>query len=547
MFDNRQNEFTYYNTDVYKWAPEKEQYYERKDMSEYNFDVSGTISDIRSPRLNSLDVSPKRAKVGDTVFISGNVEDDLSGVNSVRVVFMPPKGNAKDIDLSYNSSTGKYEGSFTIGQYDAAGTWKPANVTLIDNQQNTFTYYNTDVYHRSPASGYFYQYKDMSQNNFEVVIDEVKPITNIILDSSTPMKGEWYHSNVTATLVATDDNTGVSKTVYRINGGHWITYKDSITLTDEGTFNLEYKSIDKAGNEEAVKNSMIKIDKTSPVTTSSSVNDNWTNSDVTVTLNASDELSKVARTEYRINNGDWQEYTTPIHVIQESQNKVEYRSIDYAGNIEEPKSIVVKLDKKPPLTSVSSVKDSWYNSDVTLELQSSDLLSGVANTEYKINNGDWKEYKDSIVLTNEGINKVQYRSMDHAGNVEDAKSVEVKIDKTAPKLNVLFDQTVLTDKNHKLVPIKAFVGTDDSLSGVASFELVSIISNQPDNTKGDGNTTQDIQGSEFGTSDTDFLLRAERSGSGDRIYTVTYKAMDNAGNSVAISKDIMVKHDNSKF
>ncbi|MCM3693292.1 hypothetical protein [Neobacillus niacini] len=125
-------------------------------------------------------------------------------------------------------------------------------------------------------------------------------------------------------------------------------------------------------------------------------------------------------------------------------------------------------------------------------------------------------------------------------------SLEVKIDKSVPTLNVSFNHSVITDRNHKLVPIKAFVAADDNLSGISTIELVSIISNQLDNGKGDGNTTQDIQGAEFGISDTDFLVRTERNGSGDRIYTVTYKASDKAGNYVISSQDIVVKHDNSK-
>ena len=231
---------------------------------------------------------------------------------------------------------------------------------------------------------------------------------------------------------------------------------------------------------------------------------------------------------------------------QECENTIDYRSIDNASNTEEIKSVTLKIDKTNPETSITPVKDGWYNSDVTLNLQSTDSLSGVAKTEYKVNDGDWQEYNGSIVLTSEGINKVQYRSTDNAGNVEETKSVDVKIDKTAPTLNVSFDQSVITEKNHKLVPIKASVKANDNLSGIASIELVSIVSNQPDNGKGDGNTTQDIQGAEFGTFDTDFFVRAERSGSGDRIYTVTYKATDNAGNSVVSSQNIVVKHDNSK-
>jgi arabinogalactan endo-1,4-beta-galactosidase len=132
------------------------------------------------------------------------------------------------------------------------------------------------------------------------------------------------------------------------------------------------------------------------------------------------------------------------------------------------------------------------------------------------------------------------------GNIEEEKSVSIKIDKTAPALNVLFNSSVLIERNHALIPIKATVDGEDTLSGINRIELVSIESNQPDNGKGGGNTVNDIQGADFGTFDTEFLVRAERSGSGDRVYTVTYEAWDNAGNSLIQSNRIIVKHDNSK-
>ncbi|MBT2724488.1 OmpL47-type beta-barrel domain-containing protein [Bacillus sp. ISL-46] len=100
-------------------------------------------------------------------------------------------------------------------------------------------------------------------------------------------------------------------------------------------------------------------DTNEPVTTARPVNDKWTYSDVTVTLTASDEVSGVARTEYRINNGDWQEYSAPITVSQDGHNKADYRSIDNAGNTEEIKSLNVKIDKTTPSTSVTPVKDDF--------------------------------------------------------------------------------------------------------------------------------------------------------------------------------------------
>jgi hypothetical protein len=297
----------------------------------------------------------------------------------------------------------------------------------------------------------------------------------------------------------------------------------------------------------------VRIDDTTAPTTTSTLNpdmpngmNGWYTNDLAIKLDANDDVSGIEKTEYRINGSDWTPYTEELNVTTEGLNTIEYRSIDNEGNIETINSKVVKIDKTAPITSVTPINDGWYNSDVKLNLSTNDELSGLEISQYKVNDGDWQEYKGSIVLTDEGMNNLQFRSIDKAGNVEDTKSVEVKIDKTAPILNVSFDQSIILTKNHKLVPITAFVKTVDNLSGVATYELASIVINQPDNGKGDGNTVQDIQGAVYDTPDIDFLVRAERSGSEDRVYTVTYKGTDNAGNSVTTTHDIIVKYNNSK-
>lgn len=210
---------------------------------------------------------------------------------------------------------------------------------------------------------------------------------------------------------------------------------------------------------------------------------------------------------------------------------------------------VSNYDIQAPVTEafLSGQDDNgWSNQSVQVTLNATDDKSGAAKTEYRVNEGIWQTYQGPFDVTAEGENVVQYRSTDHVGNTEDAQSVSIKIDKTAPTLNVLFNPSVLIDRNHALIPIKAKVDGEDTLSGINRVELVSIESNQLDNGKGDGNTVNDILGADYGTYDTDFLLRAERSGSGDRVYTVTYKTWDNAGNSDIQSNQIIVKHDNSK-
>lgn len=209
---------------------------------------------------------------------------------------------------------------------------------------------------------------------------------------------------------------------------------------------------------------------------------------------------------------------------------------------------VEDYDTQAPVTEAvlsGQEHNGWYNESVNITLNAADDKSGLEETEYRVNDGEWQTYQGLFHVTAEGENVVQYRSIDQAGNVEDIQSITVKIDQTAPTLNVSVNLSVLIDRNHALNPIKATVDGTDNISGVNRIELVSIESNQPENANGDGNTVDDIQEADYGTFDTEFQLRAERSGSGDRVYTVIYKAWDNAGNSVIESKQIIVKHSNS--
>jgi len=95
-------------------------------------------------------------------------------------------------------------------------------------------------------------------------------------------------------------------------------------------------------------------DTTPPITTHSlspempNGENGWYVSDVTVTLNATDDMSGVNSTYYRINNGIWKNYSAPFKVKGNGDYPVEYYSVDNAGNVEEIKQTVIKIDKSEP-------------------------------------------------------------------------------------------------------------------------------------------------------------------------------------------------------
>lgn len=276
-------------------------------------------------------------------------------------------------------------------------------------------------------------------------------------------------------------------------------------------------------------------------------NGGWINEEFWLSWNCSKDVSGISKTEYRLNgSGDW--LTEPI-LMTDGVYEIEYRSTDGAGNVEATKTATVKVDTTPgEVTAILPQPDGdngWYTTDPQIGFSATDNLSGVNRIEYTIgDNGAWTTYTGPFPAPC-GC-KIRYRVIDEAGNESDPQELELNIDKTAPTLNLRIDPADLWPPNHKYVPIRVTVEASDDESGLASVVLTSITSNEPDDGLGDGRHTADVIEAEYGTFDTDFQVRKERSGHGTgRTYTVTYTATDYAGNVTTATATITIPHDQS--
>jgi len=112
----------------------------------------------------------------------------------------------------------------------------------------------------------------------------------------------------------------------------------------------------------------------------------WYVSDVEVTLNATDDISGVNVTQFRVDGGSIQTYTEPFNVIADGVHTVEYRSVDYAGNIEDWKSVEFAIDQTKPyidLTWEAYEEDGiWY---VIFTVWCDDATSRINRLEFFIN------------------------------------------------------------------------------------------------------------------------------------------------------------------
>lgn len=109
-------------------------------------------------------------------------------------------------------------------------------------------------------------------------------------------------------------------------------------------------------------------------------------------------------------------------------------------------------------------------------------------------------------------------------------------DTVAPAFSVTMTPSVIWPPDNKLKTVSATIQASDACDASPRVELMSIASNEP-------LAASDIQGAAFGTDDRTFQLRATRAGKGSgRIYTITYRVTDAAGNSTVQVVQVVVPH-----
>jgi hypothetical protein len=278
----------------------------------------------------------------------------------------------------------------------------------------------------------------------------------------------WYTESPTITLTAGDEQggSGVRQTQYRINGGPPQDYDGAFEVDREGDLTVEYRSIDNAGNAEDFKPIALKLDGTAPSTTadvdpdSPRGNGEWDDGPVTVTLTGRDgEGSGVDVTQVHFGNGQWATYSGPVTIAQDGAHAVHFRSVDTAGNAEDEQVLELQVDRTAPasaatLTSAAPGSNNVHRAPVTVTLAAADGAgSGVAATEYRLDNSAWQAYGGAFTVSAVGGHILEYRSRDVAGNLENAKELTFAITTTQGGVGSNQDQVLPPEPFVGLMPV----------------------------------------------------------------------------------------------
>ena len=258
-------------------------------------------------------------------------------------------------------------------------------------------------------------------------------------------------------------------------------------LTD-GQHRLSYYAVDDVENREHETVFTFFLDKSSPTIESAvhgdqhSVNGKtFVSRRTTVNLAAEDNKIGLDRIEYRINNAEYEKYSTAFPVpVQETKVVIRYRAADKLNNTSAEGSLTLHMDKTPPTTAYSFKGPNsaqrgsiWISTDSEIILAGKDSESGVQTVYYKIGEEPETAFTEPFKIANEGRYDFRFWSVDQVNNRQEAETLVLVIGSTPPELvetfSVLSTESAKDEEGNtiQVYPQKTSVflgGTDKSAS-----------------------------------------------------------------------------------
>jgi plastocyanin len=325
--------------------------------------------------------------------------------------------------------------------------------------------------------------------------DTTAPVSSAEVTGQQDADGA-YIGSATVSLSAEDDSSGVESIEYSLDGGEYAPYTEPVVLDTPGTYTLEHRATDVAGNTSAPETVQVVVvaadgqDTTAPTVTPEVTgeldDDGAYVGSATVNLTAVDAGTGVASVEYDLDGAGYAAYTDPVVVDTPGEHTVTYRATDNAGNVSEPGSATFTVveapveDTTPPTvtTEVTGEQDAdgAYIGSATVQILAEDTGSGVATVEYDLDGAGYAPYTDPVVVDITGSHTVSYRATDNDGNVSEPGTVELVIvgggdppDTTAPIASAQVDGDQ-DDDGAYIDSATVTINARDGESGVAFIE-----------------------------------------------------------------------------
>ncbi len=173
---------------------------------------------------------------------------------------------------------------------------------------------------------------------------------------------------------------------------------------------------------------------------------------------------------------DWDLRGTGGAVVPDGHYTWSYRGAEPWGNNAVPftRSGAFDLDATDPATTATASgtlhPTGWYTTTATVKLAGRDAASGMRATYYRLDGGAKTRYTTPIAIARSGDHALAYWSVDRAGNVESTRTLEVKVDVTAPVTKATLSGPV-GEAGFYRDDVTVGLDPSDAQSGVASSEI----------------------------------------------------------------------------
>jgi hypothetical protein len=266
-----------------------------------------------------------------------------------------------------------------------------------------------------------------------VKVDGIKPNSQAKIEGGIPYSKalKKYYGNITLTLTATDNLSGIDSIFYSIDGKPYEYYSNPLSNFTDGEHILLYYAVDKVGNFEAPKKEILNIDSQSPKTfytvTGISLENNIISSGTKIILTSEDSNTGIKSTYYKFDDGNEVLYNgrnLPLDKLANGDHTLTFYSTDRVGNKETPTVFQFYLDKLSPIITSDILGDryvvgnqTYFSGRTKLKLTAVDNKSGVKETVYSVDGGKFQNYEAPFYLPSiMGIHIIKYYAVDNAEN-----------------------------------------------------------------------------------------------------------------------------------
>jgi hypothetical protein len=264
-------------------------------------------------------------------------------------------------------------------------------------------------------------------------VDSVVKVDTVLPANTSPAAPTGWQQSISLALTGTDADSGFDHGEWSVDGG--TTWKPGpVAITADGTYTLQTRAVDVAGNLSAPRSETVKVDGTAPANTTPRPAAAWLNTPYATTVAGTDAGSGVARVEWKLDDPNAAAQTTPaVSVPAPGSHHLYTRVVDNAGNASDWRDDSFGIDRTAPVLSVDCGSDAWRVSAAGCSVAADGGESGLGGVTVSANGGAAAAVNPAAgyTLGADGDWTLTFRATDHAGNATTA-SAHVRVDATAP-------------------------------------------------------------------------------------------------------------------